>query len=199
MPLPNHFWGLIFSYIFSGHLITLSQNYTIQPYILVNDENVFYHENFHTKKAFWAPLFSHNLNYQCKQTVHTPEFISVTCHVPITSKLWNTTEKFWMGGRLPRIIFCSSVTFRQTCRETKCIKALRHCLYASFLPHCTCRCRHKSRLGGPGRPPAVHESRIQNGEHISYNWVNFSSLVTAVVITFNFRVHLHHIPYSTAR
>ena len=104
-----------------------------------------------------------------------------------------------MGGRLPCIIFCSSVTFRQACRETKCIKAPRHCLYASFLPHCTCRCRHKSRLGGPGRPPAVHESRIQNGEHISYNWVNFSSLVTAVVITFNFRVHLHHIPYSTAR
>ena len=70
---------------------------TIQSnHILVNDENVFYHENFHTKKAFWAPLFSHNLNYQCKQTVHTPEFISVTCHVPITSKLWNTTEKFWM-------------------------------------------------------------------------------------------------------
>ena len=96
MPLPNSFWGLIFSYIFSGHLITLSQNYTIQPYILVNDVIVFYHENFHTKKAFWAPLFSHNLNYQCKQTVHTPEFISVTCHVPITSKLWNTTEKFWM-------------------------------------------------------------------------------------------------------
>ena len=88
-----------------------------------------------------------------------------------------------MGGRLPCIIFCSSVTFRQACRETKWLKAPRHCLYTSSLPHCTCRCRHKSRLGGPGRPPAVHESHIQNGEHISYNWVNFSSLVTAVVRT----------------
>ena len=113
--------------------------------------------------------------------------------------LTNTHFLYSLGGRLHCTFFCSSVTFRQACRETKCIKAPRHCLYPSSLPHCTCRCRHKSKLGGPGRPPAVHESRIQNGEHISYNWVNFSSLVTAVVITFNFRIHLHHIPYSTAR
>ena len=43
------------------------------------------------------------------------------------------------------------------------------------------------------------KSYSKRWEHLLDSWVNFSSLVTAVVITFNFRVHLHHIPYSTAR
>jgi len=76
-------------------MIYLSQIYTIKYLIHIQIDvyfpmSIFIYINLW---AFWAPLFSHNL---CTQTIHTPEFISVNCHVPIIpKKLWNTTEDFW--------------------------------------------------------------------------------------------------------
>ena len=74
--------------LFSGHfMITFSELYNPTPwwYLIYIQIGVFSYEHFHIHECISISSTSifHTVHLLCTQTIHTQEFISVTCHVPI--------------------------------------------------------------------------------------------------------------------